>query len=235
MLKFFKTTLAATALAISALALAPSANAVPTLNFDDLSQSGGTIAYSGSGGPLIGNQIIGLSSVTGSDTPLNNNVSLSCVNCVLSFSTGNYISGPSGIPPTWTFAGGGFFTLNGELETSTGTDIANGTLLDGSFSNNATIQLIGGSLFFTGAGIDTKHPALLAFYGLSSVTNFTFGTTDISVPNPTIEGGGFTGTVAETDIINFAQIPEPMTLLMLGMGLLSLGFIVRRRPISYRA
>jgi hypothetical protein len=214
-------------LLVLGLAASPAA-ALPTINFDQgggAGQAGGTLSYDGEGGALVGTNI-GFGALAGFDTALNAGVPLFCVpNCTLTFETGPNTSEAVGVPggvQQWTWAGGGSFTVEGTLNTASdgsGTDIATGTLLDGTF--DGAFGLIGpeGRLLVAGVGNDTKNPDLLDFYGISLLLPFRFANTEIVATGLTV-GDNFSldGTVTNADLTN-TQIPEPGTLLLLGTGL----------------
>src|SRR4051794_30061849 len=155
-----------------ALLVAASAQAAPVITFQNVG-IGGTVAYQGTGGSASGNNIV-VNRITGTGTGANAGVALKCVNCKIQFTTGSNISeGPS----TWTFNGGGTFTIVGTAATQAGKIIAQGPLLTGTFIDNPTFTSGGNPLagLFQSVGVDTKNPALLAFY---SVPNVKFRFTD---------------------------------------------------------
>lgn len=90
-----------------------------------------------------------------------------------------------------------------------------GNVLTGSFS---VFNNVGG--LFAGAGSDVKDPDLLAFFGLSPSTPFTFLNTELHIVG---------GAVVEGDLTNLVAVPEPATMTLLGLGLI-VGAAHRRRP-----
>jgi hypothetical protein len=99
--------------------------------------------------------------------------------------------------------------------------IPNGTtLLSGSFSNFALFDGPWGIKGFLSEGPDTKNPDLLMAIGLSPDTPFRFFGFTIATSSG--------GEVFSADIANTA-VPEPSTLLLLGSGLMTLGFVARQK------
>lgn len=205
----------------------------PMLIFDQAVDTG-NIAYSAFG-PLTGENIR-FEFVQGFDTPLNDGGILYCLPaCLLDFETGALISEADG---EYEFAGGGFFTLTGDMYTLPGGGgdlVASGILVDGDFLTGAgadvTINPVTGkpvSILVTGDGFDTKHPGILDFFGVGP--DWVFSNTNISSRVTAFTPGGegnFNAVVVEADLANFEivgnPVPEPGTLLLLGSGLLALG------------
>jgi hypothetical protein len=209
---------------ILGLLIASPAASLPTINVDQGTgggQSGGTLTYDGAGGPLIGGGI-GFGVLAGFDTAANAGTPLFCVpNCTLGFQTGaNTAEGTVG-GAAWTWAGGGSFVLEGTLNTAadgSGTEIASGTLLSGTF--DGALGLVGpaGRLLVIGVGEDEKIGGLLDFYGISEFLPFRYANTEIVATGLTVDAdGSLSGTVTNADLTN-TQIPEPGTLLLFGSG-----------------
>jgi hypothetical protein len=200
------------------------AEGLPTINFDQgtgAGQAGGTLTYDGAGGPLIGGGI-GFGVLAGFDTAANAGVPLFCVpNCTLGFTTGgNTAEGTVG-GGAWTWDGGGSFVLEGTLNTAadgSGTEIADGTLLSGTFTG--ALGLVGpeGRLLVAGVGEDEKIASLLQFYGVSDFLPFRYANTEIVATGLVVGAdGSLSGTVVNSDLTN-TQIPEPGTVLLFGSG-----------------
>jgi hypothetical protein len=201
------------------LVASPSAMAV-SLNFDMFAPTPGSISSAGGGAPLVGTNIQ-VDAVVGDSTPANAGVPGSCLSCMLNFTTGGLTSSGGG---SWNFGSGGTVTITGGVDLPSAPDIALGsTLLTGSF-NSATVVDLGFQNFMISFGtfFDTKHPDLLAFYGLAPGTPFegAFSLTFNSLnPSPT---GAFASTsILNGNVVN-AVVPLPAAVLLFGSGLAGL-------------
>jgi hypothetical protein len=210
---------AATLLAVVVPTLAQAA----ILKFDDPTLPGGLVSYDGAGGPAVGADIL-FQSIQGLDTPLNSGVTLACDGCLLDFTTGaNLSEGPA----LWNFGGGGTITLTGAVPAL---GLPAGTLLlSGTFSGTPN-EITGGDSFglFAAIGTDIKNETLASFFGLDP--DFTFGTTSIQATTLVDPGtGAFSGTVVNADLNNTqAVVPNPMTALLVGLGMAGLVALRRR-------
>jgi hypothetical protein len=223
------------AVSLSLLLAAAPAAALPTINIDQGTgggQAGGTLSYDGAGGPLVGTGI-GFGVLAGFETPANPGVPLFCVpNCTLNFQTGaNTAEGTIG-GAAWTWDGGGSFVLEGTLNTAvdgSGTEIADGTILAGTF--DGALGLVGpaGRLLVIGVGEDEKIGALLEFYAIPSFPDFRFADTEIVAAGLAVGAdGSLNGSVTNADLTN-TQIPEGGTLLLFGSGMAGLSALRRWR------
>jgi hypothetical protein len=202
--------------------------AQPVLKFDDPTAPGGTVSYAGAGGPILGTDIQ-FQSILGIGTPANPGVELTCVGCLLNFTTGAVTSeGSPGLAP-WVAGAGGTISIVGAIP-ALGIP-AGTTLLTGTFSGTP-LEAIGAGLqfgLFAGAGSDVKNEDLAEFFGLPP--DFTFANTAITADithNPLT--AAFSGTVVNADLNNTSTlvvVPYPFTLLLVGAGLLGMG--LRRR------
>jgi hypothetical protein len=210
----------------AALISTPSTSEGAAIAFDTIpGGAGGTLTYDGAGGPAIGTGIKFVDLV-GVETPLNAGSVLACVECLLAFTTGpNTLEGP----PLYRWAGGGTFTLVGDVPAL---GLNDAVLVSGHFTGTAnTPGLAAGedSGLFLALGIDTKDTVLAAYYGLGPA-GWKFANTEIALGTFTVDPatGAFTAVPNQADLIN-APIPEPATLLLLGSGLLGLAGLHRPR------
>ena len=240
-------------IAVAAMALLmPAAVTSPAqaqqLTFDN-AVDGGTLTYDGAlGSDTLDGANILFDSILGTGTASNDGVELYCADnttdatgsCTLNFSTG--VSNTEGSDFV-IFDGGGTFTLTGAAW-DCGNDgcgdigdvlIADGTLITGTWTGGGITPSVtcdaSGACTGAGNGSDTKDADLAAFYGLDE--NFTFSSTQITIESCTTDpAGGFSCTVSEADMTNtgtVARVPEPATLGIFGIGLIGLGFVMRRR------
>lgn len=210
------------AVALALFILAPSpAEAIPHLIFDQALNTG-TLSYGGEGGPLVGLDIA-FSTIQGIDTPLFPGVTIGCTGCMLSFTTGLNLTESA---TSWSWDGGGTFTIMGGIPAA-GIP-AGSVILSGTFFSPVTAAKPGGQINISGAGMDTKHDLLAAFFGLENP--FEFSQTEITVnPTAVFANFGFDGLNANADMTNTAVTPEPGSFTLIMLGLLGLGLSRSRR------
>lgn len=222
---------AAGMLAAMAVMLTPvSSHAIPEVDFNIVAPTTGSISYAGSGGSLVGSAIE-VDSLVGLDTALHNFVTATCVACVLDFSTGP-LTGTTG--DSWAFGGGlgSFITITGGLDFLDAPDVPTGTvLMSGSFGD-ATVLKIGTTFTIAGGSFfDTKHAAILGYYGFDPLAPF-IGGFNISFNASAFPPDAFASSIVLSgDVVNWA-VPEPGTILLLGSGLIGLAsWRVRRTRV----
>lgn len=204
------------------------------LNFNMNAPTSGSVSYGGTGGGLIGSNI-DVDNVVGASTPLNANVTSTCLTCVLNFTSGS-LSNSGGPNPNnngwWRFSSGGSITVIGGVDfQGTTNDISLGsTLLSGTFGS-AFVQDLGGPGFRVTFGnfIDTKHASLLSYYGLPSGT-YNGALTLLFTAQNNGTGSAFTSTsMIGGSISNIAAVPVPPAAWLFGSGLLGLYSALRRK------
>jgi hypothetical protein len=190
--------------------------------------AGGTVSWAGGTSALVGTNIkIGTLSGIGTVDTNVYNVTGNCTagaGC-LNFTTGSYIGTSNGL---LVFGPSGSFAVTGSIDfPGTAFDISNGTLLNGTFMGATFNPNTGTASLVIPSGTDTKNANLLAFYGITS-NQWQFGGT-IQGTSVTVNfDTGFSSTTFSTDIPN-KLVPEPSSLILLGIGISGLGLWGRKR------
>jgi hypothetical protein len=195
-----------------------------SLDFGIKSPTTGSLSYGGGSAALVGSGI-DVDDVVGLGTPANANVFSTCSFCTLDFTTGASTGG-------WNFSAGGTITITGGVDFPDATPaiVPGSTLLSGSFDSATIVDLGSGTFEFQivgGAFTDTKHPDLLAFYGLPDT--LYAGGLNISFSTTAAMGDAFSSTTLFSgDVVN-QPVPVPAAVWLFGSGLVGLVSVARRR------
>lgn len=181
---------------------------------------GGFISYAGRSAPLVGASIP-IQQMVGYGTPQHDYLSQIAQNPVskggflvengfLNFQTGGFQTRES--DGTSLFSGGGFLTITGTVRASDGSVIVqDGVLLTGGLLG-ATFDRVGSVKLTIVTGSDTKHPAIVSWFGLPSTTQFEFSG---SITSKAQVDSLNRYPVLGANIIN-TVVPEPASIALFG-------------------
>jgi hypothetical protein len=186
-------------------------------NMDGTHPATANISFAGGGAPLIGVDI-SVDSVTGFNTPLHAGFTADLTGGILNFTTGNFIGF---VGDTWYFGPGGSIALTWSGR----------TLMWGDFIDAQVIGLPGQTFKVTIASFfDEKFPRMLDFFGLPTDVPY-LGNLNLSFYGVGVAPGDFDSTSILSGDITNKPVPEPMSLILLGCGLVGFGFYRRfRKP-----
>ena len=190
------------------------------------------------GNPMYGFSI-DVSAIFGDNTPLNSGSAPACLGCELEFETGGLVDSQPAAPADpsiWEFGGGGTISVTGHVDFNNDgivdPDEPNGLLLGGFFTGNPLSIDLTADPTITGlvlaSVIDAKHPFLNNYFGVGD--KFRDGTLLLDFDGVRF-GRGFSSTAINASFI-INPIPEPTTLLLLGLGLVGFAGTRRRRHID---
>jgi len=186
------------------------------------SGNGGTWSWDGSG-PLTATSLGMGVKVVGSP----NNYTISMANETLT--SGSFLGGSGTTADPWSFgpSASDSFTITGCVPPATTCTPV--TLFSGAFnSDQMAVQGSNSVLFTATLTTGTVDPALLSFLGLPSSTQY-YGTYQVTLDG-TAPGSGL---VASGDLVlSPSTVPEPASLLLVGIGLLAIGLAGHRKLLG---
>ena len=208
------------AIAAFGLSVSPLASQADVL-FDQTGASGGTLTFDGNlGSSLLGTGIT-FDEIVDSDLP----ATLACAGCLFNFTTGPATSlGPD----LWEFGPSGSFTIIGDAfdgatqENDTNT-IASGTIDASNFSSLGTLN----------SGLNIQVGSLVLDTGVADffgepADGWDFVNSQVALQGCDYNGSAFNCKVTNADL-DAIQVSEPHVALLLGLGLMGVGYASRKR------
>jgi PEP-CTERM motif len=151
----------------------------------------------------------------------------------LTFTTGSLLPGGSGtLSSPWMFgpSAASSFTITGCLPPATSCSTP-ATLFSGQFTaNQGLIKGTGNFLFDAPDVSGTVNPGVLSYLGLSTGSTMTSGSFDFMLSGNT--PGGLSGS---GDLIVGTSAPEPISMALVGTGLLAIGIALRRKGFGVKS
>ena len=179
----------------------------------------GTISYNGGSAALLGSDIV--FDIVSDGSAIN---SRNLLNGRLNFTTGLFTGST---PNTWVFAPGGNISVTGTVDINgdglvDSGDIT-GTLMSGSFIGSPTVFDTGTSFKVSALAFeDTKNDDLAKLFGFETGLEWN-GAFNLSFSAQGTPAAAFSSTaVYSGDIVNQPAVPEPTSMVLLGMGILGL-------------
>ena len=251
--------------------LAVIAAAAPVIEFQSTATNGhtGSISYDpryglgggpggiGTGGAAVGKGI-DVDFLKGIGTAANSGVSAACFSCTIDFVTGSNSNNQSPTGTTWSFNGGGSFTVTGGMDLDgngvlDATDIQPGTvLLTGVFNNPINVTTVAPSIdfkFTSATLVNTMDNRVDGFFGVpgngvyDGVYSQTFESArqrlSLNPASPNYDRWRFTTYAAPSSsvptgmldgsVVNTLVVPEPVSVLLSATAAGILALCMRNR------
>ncbi|MCX5806529.1 MAG: hypothetical protein NT010_10760 [Proteobacteria bacterium] len=153
--------------------------------------------------------------------------SLEITNGMLNFISGDHIPGSG-----WSWGPGGSITITGGVKDSYGSQLLpDGTILMSGSFNSAEVYPSGPRFkVAVSEFLDTKDPDLVSYFGFDPKSawvgdfNISFLTKNVLIGNTFKSTTVLSGNVVNTPV----PVPIPPTVLLLGAGLIGIGFVRKR-------
>jgi hypothetical protein len=151
----------------------------------------------------------------------------------MTFTTGSLLPGGSGtLTSPWLFgtSSPGSFTIMGCVPPATSCSTP-ATLFSGQFTGDQGLVAGTGGLLFDAPDVSgVVNPGVLSYLGLSSSSGSTSGSFNFTLTGSV--PGGLSGS---GDLIVGSPVPEPISMALVGTGLLAVGIALRRRGVGAKS
>jgi len=151
----------------------------------------------------------------------------------MTFTSGSLLPGGSGtLASPWMFgpSSPNSFTVMGCLPPATSCSTP-ATLFSGQFTGNQGLINGTGSLLFDAPDVSgTVNPGVLSYLGLSSSSTSLSGSFNFVLSGS--QPGGLSGS---GDLIVGSPVPEPVSMALVGIGLLAVGIALRRKGLGAKS